>query len=466
VEKKVSKKEITLYGLAASAQSIGQIVPFTYVNMFMTDYLFISAGVTGTVLLIAKIIDFVVCLASGVIMEKVRMPWGRYASWYKVLPWIVATGCILQMIDTTGFISSELIRAGIVLVGYCCLHCCMSFITTARGGIMQKMAGADMNMRKTLSTRQVQFTAATTIISSAITLPAIQLMQPVAGESGGYLVVTLIFNVFYLTVMQMFVKMSQKYDPPTTDFGQTKKAATIKEIFQSIAINRQMQVLVIVYTLFSVGTQLFAGLCVYYYKVIINQFSMMTVVTTIRSVVAFGASLVVPTIGKKLGKKMSLVVGMGTYAVCVLGIYFFALKSIWILTFFLCLAQSGMYLYTGFGANFYLDCGEYGYYETGKDFRTIAISVMNVPTKIGFAIGGSAVSFGLAFIGYEAGMTVTPEFTSDFMMLIGLVPAILMFAAAAVAFFFYKLTDEQAEFYAKENEKRELEIANAEMAQA
>ena len=87
------------------------------------------------------------------------------------------------------------------------------------------------------------------------------------------------------------------------------------------------------------------------------------------------------------------------------------------------------------------------------------MAVMNVPTKIGFAIGGSAVSFGLAFIGYEAGMVVTEKFTTDFMRLIGLVPACLMIIAAAIAFFFYKLTDEQAEFYATENEKREKELA-------
>ncbi len=460
MERKVNQKEVTVYALSNAAQSIGQIVPFTYVNMYMTDYLHISPAVAGAVLLVAKTIDFIVCLLSGVIMEKVSLPWGKYVSWFRVLPWVIASGCVIQMIDTTSFISSEIIRAVIVLVGYLCLHCCMSFMVTARSGIMQKMAGSDMAMRRTFTTRQVQFAAATTIISSAVTLPAIQFLQPYVGESGGYLVVTLIFNVFYLSMTMMFVKMASQYDRPEDNIKTTgKKAATIKEIFQSIAVNKQMQILVCIYTLFGIGTQLFSGLLVYYYKVVIDQFMMMAVISTIRSCVAFGASLVVPAIGKKLGKKMSLVVGMGTYALCVLGIWLFALKSIWILAFFLCLGQSAMYLYSGFGVNFYLDCGEYGYYETGKDFRTIAMAVMNVPTKIGFAIGGSAVSFGLAFIGYQADMVVTEQFTANFMRLIGLVPACLMLAAAAMAFLFYKLTDEQAEFYAKENEKREKGLA-------
>lgn len=459
MERKVNQKEVTIYALSNAAQSIGQIVPFTYINMFMTDYLHITPAVAGTVLLIAKIIDFIVCISSGVIMEKVKLPWGKYVSWFKVLPWVIATGCVIQTIDTTSFISSEIIRALIVLVGYLCLHCCMSFMVTARSGIMQKMAGADMNMRRMFTTRQVQFAAATTIISSAVTLPAIQFMQPFVGESGGYLVVTLIFNVFYLTMTMVFVKMASQYDRPEDNNIPGKKAATIKEIFNSIAVNKQMQILVCVYTLFGIGTQLFGGLLVYYYKVVIDQFIMMALISTIRSIVAFGASLVVPSIGKKLGKKMSLVVGMGTYALCVLGIRFFALRSIWILAFFLCLAQSAMYLYSGFGVNFYLDCGEYGYYTTGKDFRTIAMAVMNIPTKIGFAIGGSAVSYGLAWIGYSAGMTVTDKFTTDFMNLIGLIPAVLMISAALIALFFYKLTDEQAEFYAKENEKRENALA-------
>ena len=190
MERKVNQKEVTIYALSNAAQSIGQIVPFTYINMFMTDYLDITPAVAGTVLLIAKIIDFIVCLLSGVIMEKVKLPWGKYVSWFRILPWVIASGCIIQTIDTTSFVSSEIIRAMIVLVGYLCLHCCMSFMVTARSGIMQKMAGADMNMRRMFTTRQVQFAAATTILSSAVTLPAIQFMQPYVGESGGYLVVS------------------------------------------------------------------------------------------------------------------------------------------------------------------------------------------------------------------------------------------------------------------------------------
>ncbi|MCR3923501.1 MAG: hypothetical protein NUK65_13480, partial [Firmicutes bacterium] len=95
------------------------------------------------------------------------------------------------------------------------------------------------------------------------------------------------------------------------------------------------------------------------------------------------------------------------------------------------------------------------------DNRTMALTVMNWPIKIGFIAGGAAVGFGLALIGYTAGMEITAAFASKFMLLLGLVPATFSVIALLLTIFGYKLTDEQAEFYAAENVKREAALKGA-----
>ena len=124
----------------------------------------------------------------------------------------------------------------------------------------------------------------------------------------------------------------------------------------------------------------------------------------------------------------------------------------------MCLKNAAMYLYMSFNANYYLDCGEYGYYTTGVDNRTMAVTVMNWPSKIGFAFGGSLVGLAIAWAGYQApagGGVGTFASMDRFMTVIGLIPGLLALTGAVGIALLFKLTDEQAAMYAKANLERE-----------
>ena len=231
-------------------------------------------------------------------------------------------------------------------------------------------------------------------------------------------------------------------------------------MIMSILTNKQMIILVIIYSSFTIGTQIYTGLTAYYFKVVTGQFGMMTIALTARSIVGFLASLCVPAIGRKMGKKGAMVIGMGMYAFSCLFCWLFGIKSIWIFIVLMCTAQAAQYVYQSLTANYYLDCGEYGYYSTGKDNRTMALSVMNIPTKIGFAIGGALIGYGLDWAGYTAGMEVTDVFVNKYMIVVGLLPAVFMFVSVVLAIVGYKLTDAEAKRYAEANAARAAEQAN------
>lgn len=449
--KKLTSGEVNLYALSGFAQTLGIRVPMTYISIFMTDFLLISATTMGTTLVIAKTLDFIVAMVAGAVIEKTNMKWGKYISWIRVLTFALFFGSILHFLPTQGL--PELVRCAIILIGYCCIHCSMNFLATARGGIISLMAGADMEQRRVLTTRQAQFNAFGGIAISAITLPTIKFMQPFVGEAGGYLVVAIAFAAVNLFISLTFCKKAQPFDLPAAR-GAAKQAVSVKDMITSITSNPQMRVLLIVYTLFGIGTQTYTGLIAYYFKVVTGKYMMMALCTTIRGCVAFVASLFVPKLGKKLGKKKALITGMGLYALSMLGLGLFGLKSIWIFTAFMCLNMSAGYIYMSFGANYWIDCGEYGFFHTGKDLRPVAISMMNIPTKIGMIVGAAVLSYGLAAIGYAAGIEVTVDFQKKFMILIGVLPAVFQFAAVAVAALFYKLTDEEAAKYAKANAEK------------
>lgn len=111
-------------------------------------------------------------------------------------------------------------------------------------------------------------------------------------------------------------------------------------------------------------------------------------------------------------------------------------------------------MFSSFSVIYMLDAGEYGFYKTGKDNRTVGMSMMNIPMKIGMAVGGAVGGFGLASIGFSTGMTVTASFISNFMWLLGGIPAAFYLLGSIVMAIGYRITDADAALYAKENAER------------
>lgn len=460
---KLTSGLINSYALANGLNTMAFTVPTLYLSMFMTDYLGIDPVAMGTGMLIAKTVDFLVSIVAGIIIEKSNMKHGKYLSWIRLLTITLFFGNIIQMLDTSAFVGNSTVRLIIVMIAYMMFHCSMNFNATSRAALIPKLAGTNMEDRKKLTARQSQVGAAVSIIGSAIILPIVTFVGKVSGnEAMGYFVTALIFSSLFAICNMIFVKQASPFDPPADANAPTKQTPTVKQIVSSVVTNKQMLILFFGFTLFTVGTQIYTGILTYFFRVT-GTFSKYTIAQTARAICAFLASMAAPALGRKLGKKGALIFGWVAYAIGCLSIWLFALKgdgtaNLPAIIVGMCICQSAQYIYAAFTANYYLDCGEYGYYTSGIDNRTMAVTVMNWPTKIGFAVGGSLVGYVLAWAGYVAPVGDTAAYftnMSRYMQVLGLVPAICMVAGAVVILCLYKLTDSQAAEYAKMNAERE-----------
>ena len=454
---------INLNALSNGFNTMAFGVTGLYMTMFMTDYLGISPVAMGTGMLIAKTFDFIISLVAGIIIEKVNMKHGKYLSWLRVLTVTLFFGNSVIMLDTTSFIPNPTGRLILVMIGYMMFHGSMNFNATARAAMIPKLAGADMEARKKITARQGQVGAAISIISSAITLPCVQLVQKLTGsETLGYFLVPVVFHLGFVVTNIMYVKQAAPFDPPVEKAAAAKSRPSIGQMVSSLVSNKQMLILFVAFTINGIGGQLYAGVTTYFFRVT-GSFSSYTIVLTARSITAFLASLVAPSIGRKLGKKGALVIGWLLTVFAGVVIWLFALNkdgsaNVLAMAFAMCLKQCAMYLYFVFTANYWLDCGEYGYYTSGIDNRTMAVTCMNWPTKISMALGGSLVGYGIAWAGYrppvDGGL---PSFANmgRFMTIIGVAPAIFSLVAVVIIILFYKLTDAQAAEYARLNVERE-----------
>lgn len=271
----------------------------------------------------------------------------------------------------------------------------------------------------------------------------------------------------------IFLKQAAPYDPPADAFekGHSSSAVspTIGQMWSSLVTNPQMTILMVCFVFFTIANQIYAGTLTYFFRVT-GHYDSYTFALTARSVCALVASIVAPGIAVKLGKKGTLFISWFIAAGVGLGFKFFCYNNgetnVVLAMVLVCLYQAAQYLYMSYFANYFIDCGEWGYHKTGIDNRTMALTVSSWPTKLGNMFGGSIVALGIAWAGYVPPSGSGADLgsfssMSRFLDVFGLIPAILSIVAALGIVFFYKLTDKEAAECAKANEEREKELAVA-----
>lgn len=448
----LTAKQVNIYGAYLMFSGLAAMVQMTYQTLFMTDVLLIDPALVATTLLVARIIDLFVGILAGAVIEKAHLKHGKYRSWLLMGRWFVIFGLVCSFFNTSSWPLG--FRIGVGFVGYLILNGAFSFVTNAYYGLGPALAGGNMNDRFRLSARGAQFMCISLLISSACTVPLITALSPIIGAGWAYLVVSLLFAVPFIFGIQALNSISRESDPDDQTSRSSGATITIKDMVNSVLKNPQMQVIFFAYSIYYVGLYIMNNLVSYYFIYLAGNFNLMAVSMTITTITGTVASLIVPKIGNKIGKKKAFVAAMIIYSLALLGMGLIA-KGNWIIyTVFATIGGAFIYLFTGFGPNYFIDCGEYYLYKTGKDTRNIAVALFSVPMKIGMLLGGAIGVFGLAVIGYKPQMQVTPDFITHFMIVMTVLPAVLMLIGALICQVGYKLTDEKAAFYAEENVKR------------
>jgi Na+/melibiose symporter-like transporter len=355
----------------------------------------------------------------------------------------------------------------------------MNFILTAQYGIMMLMGGASMDDRIKLSVTTTRFTMIGTLASSAGLVPALAALTKVFGANpdnpnwyhpNAYMVVGIVTAFLFLFGAFAVLSASKNYDKPGTGAG--GPTLTIGEILKSVATNDQLLTYTVVSTISSISMFTIMPLGVFYYMYVLQNMMLMPIGLTIATLFGVVAAMIGPVIGKKIGKKRALQAGQIITIVDSTLLALFAGNTntiaggiqvgFIIYVILSCITMIGSNIWMGFGGNYFVDAGEYGLWKTGKDNRAVAMGLGSPPVKIALIVGGALGGYVLHAIGYRPGMGIPggpafpPNFTRSFMMLLGGVPAVFSLLGLIIFSLGWKITDEDAAKYARENMERSM----------
>ncbi|MBQ6602843.1 MAG: MFS transporter [Eubacterium sp.] len=445
----LTQGKITAYGFLLFTTSLPAMLQMMYINVFMTDFAMIPPAVVATTLLIARIVDFIFGFLAGPMVEKIHLPWGKYRSWLLLMRWIAMVGIILEFVPS-GRGTPLALKVAIAIVGYCFYNIGMSLTVAPYYALGPMLAGDDMKARMALSARGQMFMTASMLIVSAITVPFVTAMQALVSPTMGYMVCAVIYCIPLVIGCQLVNNISREVDPGGVKH-EAKNTVGIKEMVAAMGQNKYLLILIIAQALTNIASNVGSSIGSYYWIYVVGNFLLMSLASTIGMVFSLIFSTFVPRVfASRVGKRKGMIIGL--LAMGIFGCLKFFCGANWpIMVVFNIVASFFGFFYSGFGANYFIDAAEAHLYKTGKDLRTVAAALYGIPLKLGFMFGGAIASYGLAAIGYEAGMVFDPAMTTKFLTLFHIIPGAVMIIAAIIFAIGYNLTDEQAAMYAKAN---------------
>jgi Na+/melibiose symporter-like transporter len=440
-----------LYFLALFAQMMGMVMTTTYTFFYMTERMLIPVLITGAVLLAAQLFGLVFSVVAGAIIQKVSLKHGQYRSWLYYGPFMVSFGTVFIFVN---FPVPVMAKAAQIFIAYILYGAGMAFSQLSQNGLLAKIAGPNMRHRITLSGKITQGQQAGLIISSMVILPLILFIDKLGAD--GYTVVQVIMSLCALIGQLPLFFMTREFEQFDPEFkNRGSGGIKLTTMFGTVLKNGQLLLVMLADALrFAVYTSTI-GLGVYYFRYVAQNMRLLTISLTIQNVCGFIASLAMPLVARRIGKKNAgIVSGMFMAAfLAILAWQGMASPMVYIVCIAGFTVSFGLIL--SCGVNLYLDCGEYQLYKNGADARTFTMGMYGVAIKTGSFLATVLSTIVLESSGYN-GVANTVANLRTMVLLLGGIPAGLTLACTLLMLA-YGITEEKAKEYAEHNHQAALQ---------
>jgi Na+/melibiose symporter-like transporter len=230
--------------------------------------------------------------------------------------------------------------------------------------------------------------------------------------------------------------------------------------------NSQIWVVLIAQTLITTSTVLISSIQIYYFQYSIGDIDWQPLSLTISAIVGCAAAFGMAPAARKMGKRNSAITTTLFGVACMALIGLFAHQNVWVFMVMLAINAFGAAFIGTVGINLFLDAAEYQLYKTGKDSRAFAMSLYNIPMKVGLAASSLIAAHMLTASGYlqetiDGVLTTSMSNPQLFVRWFGLLQAAIYLVSALMYAFLYKITDAKAAEYMAENQRRMTEATAA-----
>ena len=450
--KNLDRRNRLCFGLGTVGRDMFYAFEANTLLYFLSDVLSLPVWVfaaASLILSVMRIFDAFNDPITGLVIDNIRSPWGKFK------PAILVGGLLSAVFSVLLFSG---IGNGWVFVIIFGLSYLLWDITYGVNDIgywtLLPVLSSDQKQREKIGT----FARICANIGMYIVMVAWQPVTTALGDTpkAWFWCAVVIAGIYLLGLLFPLLGVKEKRVSPAN-----QESTTVKQMFRALLKNDQLMWTTLAMALFMVGYCTTVNFAVYYMKYIFGNEGLYVVLVAVVGVSQLGTLAVYPAIAKRMNRRQLYTLGT---ALVILGylIFFVAEISIFLIAFGAVLVFVGQAFIQTLMLMFLTDTVEYGHWKLGKRNESITFSIQPFINKIGGALATGIVSLTLIISGIKIDGGTVDASGSDGQLIVKLamfaIPLLMIVAGYVVYLKKYKISEE---FYAsilKDLEEREAKV--------
>ena len=440
IGKKLGLKEKMAYGCGDAASNIIWASTGTFLMFYYTDVVNINAATIGVIFLIARVINAVVALLTGWLIDNTHSKYGKARPWllWFAVPFGIVTFAIFAVPDV-----AKLYQIIYVFIAYNAMMSVYSLINIPYGS-MASAISPDPTDRASLSTwRSVGASLASLVIGTGTPLVAYVTVDGNPVLSGSRMtIIAGVFSVLAVICYLLCYNLVRERVPVPAN----NQKLDIVALGKSLITNRALLGIIAAALLLLLAMLGMQGMSAYVFPNVYRSTQAQSVVALLSNVAIIAicaplASKLASKFGKKELATVSCLFGAASYVVCLI----LHPENVWVYVIFYVMSFVGLGFFNTIIWAMITDVIDDAEVKNGIREDGTIYAVYSFARKLGQAFSSGMVGGLLSLAGYTAATAFEPAVTESIFRISCIVPIVGLTAVALALIFIYPLSKKRVE---------------------
>lgn len=430
---RISMKEKIAYGLGDTSCNIVVGLTTSLLTFFYTDYIGVSVGMVGLIILISRFFDGGSDVIMGLIVDRTKSKYGKARPWVLWASIPYAIGCVLLFTVPP---ASSMVQAVYIFITYNFIQTvCYTALNLPYSSLAALMT-RNQYERGSINAIRMALSPFGRILATAVTLP---LVKALGDDQRAWIMAAAIYGAIALALLLFCFFNTKERVQLTAEQADTKVpiGTSLKALFK----NKYWALGLLLWAMLSVYMTLSGTSLSYYSKWILGNSLLTSPLYIAEQVPCIVLTFFIPLALRKVSKRNLALAGAMICIAGQIGLLFDDGSFTFAIVSAIC-RGIGQAPLMGVVFSFIADSVEYGQYKTHLRLEGLIYSAASVGSKLGGGLMSAAFGWILSWAGYDGVLAVQSETTIRTISALFVWGPIIVWGVTAVILLFHRLEKE------------------------